>query len=54
MIQENNIVIDQNKTNEFISFLKRNGKSKQFWKENKIAATTPIDKNELDQLFKDN
>lgn len=52
MIQENNIVIDQKKSNEFICFLKKNGKSEQFWKENKIVASTQIDKSELDRLFK--
>lgn len=53
MIQENNIVIDQNKSKDFIDFIKKSGKQKQFWKENERVASTKIDESELDKLFKD-
>lgn len=38
---------------EFNDFLKNNGKTKEFWEENRIKAETPIDKEELDKLFED-
>ncbi|SEW36992.1 hypothetical protein SAMN05216413_2531 [Ruminococcaceae bacterium KH2T8] len=51
MIRENNIVIDPNKSSEFVSFLKKIGKTEQFWKENKNVARTKVDEAELDRLF---
>ena len=53
MIQENNIVIAQNKSKDFIEFIKRSGKQKKFWKENERVASTQIDESELDKLFRD-
>lgn len=53
MLQENNIVIDPNKSAEFLSFLKTTGKSKQFWEDNAKVASTQVDENELNQLFED-
>lgn len=53
MIRENNIVIDPEKSTEFVSFLKRIGKSEQFWKENRNVAQTQVDEAELDRLFED-
>lgn len=47
------IEIDKNKSAEFLEFLKTNGKSKEFWEENKRIASTPIDKEALDKLFED-
>ena len=53
MIQENNIVIDPNKSAEFLNFLKRTGKSKKFWEENAKVASTQVDEKELNRLFED-
>lgn len=54
MIRENNIVIDPNKSSEFVCFLKKIGKSEQFWKDNNRIASSKIDESELDRLFEEN
>lgn len=51
MIRENNIVIDPKKSSEFVGFLKKIGKSEQFWDENRNIARTKVDEAELDRLF---
>jgi len=44
-------VIDKSKSKEFIGFLNRSGKTKEFWDEVEKGASTEIDKDELDKLF---
>lgn len=51
MLKRNDIVINPNKSAEFLSFLKNCGKTKEFWEENKKRASTQFDKAELDRLF---
>lgn len=53
MLKRNDIVIDPNKSAEFLSFLKQCAKTPDFWEENKKKASAPIDKAELDRLFED-
>ena len=53
MLRRNDIVIDPNKSAEFLSFLKNCGKTKEFWEENKKKASTQVDEAELDRLFED-
>ena len=53
MLKENGVVIDPNKSAEFVEFLKRNGKSKQFWEDVKKVASTQIDEDELNRLFEE-
>lgn len=50
MLKRQNYIIT---SPEFNDFLKNNGKTKEFWEENKRIASTPIDKEELDKLFED-
>ncbi len=51
MIQRSSITIDKDKSEEFIAFMKKNAKDPQFWAEIKEAASSPINKEELDALF---
>lgn len=53
MLRENNIIIDPNKSAEFLQFLRTSGKTKEFWNKNKEIASTPIDKAELNSLFEE-
>jgi len=53
MLRRNSVVIDPNKSTEFLQFLKTCGKTKAFWEENKKKASTPVDKAELDRLFEE-
>ena len=50
MLRRNSVVIDPNKSAEFLQFLKTCGKSKEFWEANKKKASVPVDKAELDRL----
>ena len=53
MLRRNNVVIDPNKSADFITFLRTCGKTKAFWDENKKKASAHVDKAELDRLFED-
>lgn len=53
MLRRNSVVIDPNKSAEFLQFLKTCGKSKEFWEENNKKASVSVDKAELDRLFEE-
>ena len=52
MIERSSIVIDNNKSKEFKSFLKTKAKNQKFWNNVKKDASKQIDKKYLDRLFK--
>lgn len=52
MIQRSSVVIDKNKSKSFVSFIKTNAKNEDFWKEVKRTASTSVNKEELEKMFK--
>ena len=51
MIQRSSIVIDPQKSRDFIRFLNDSAKNKEFWKKIKEGASVKVDKKKLNQLF---
>lgn len=51
MIKRSSIIIDPNKSKEFVKFINKSAKDKRFWDEVKKGASVKVDKKELDKLF---
>ncbi len=51
MLKRCSVIIDKDKSKEFIEFMKKNAKTKEFWEENKRLARTPFEKSEIDRLY---
>ena len=51
MIQRSSVIIDSQKSKDFIHFLNTSAKDKTFWDEIKKGASVKVDKKKLDQLF---
>lgn len=52
MIQRSTVFIDKKKSNEFIKFMESNAKDKSFWEDIKKTASSEINKEDLEKMFK--
>lgn len=52
MIQRSGVVIDKKKSEDFVSFMKSSAKDKAFWNEVKETASSKINKEDLEKMFK--
>ena len=52
MLHRTTAIVSREQSKAFKEFLRNNAKDRNFWREVEKTASSPVDKKELDKLFK--